>query len=269
MSFGLRGHWACLNDITSNWRSISALLDWSLETIVSAYEHLLSSLPKQPDIVVYGDDLGFQQSMYVSEVDFRNFLRPRMKTLFSRIRRLTTAKLLFHSCGAIRPILPDIADLGVDIVNLDSNARGMILDEIRGELPRNLILHGSTNLAGLGQALREGNKASVAQLVMEIVNSAPVVAAPLDNLSTAEEVSNAQLGAECMRQLAPDDVYRLRRYGPVRSVLEDLMPRAMAHLTDPFPSPPRTIRAGAAHAYDAGGQGPVFAETAAVHRGNH
>lgn len=226
MCFGLRNSWICLDDMTSNWRTISALLDWSLETIVSAYEQMLLGLTHTPDIVIYGDDLGFQQSMFVSEIDFRNFIRPRMRTLFSRLRRLTKAPILFHSCGAIRPILGDICDLGVDLINFDGSARTMIATEIRRELPKTMVIHGSHDLVALGHAVAVGNMASVALLTQEIVECMPVIAAPMDNIALAEDVEAARLGAEMLRQLDPDDVAAIGRLGPVRQVLEAAVARA-------------------------------------------
>lgn len=228
MCFGLRNSWVCLDDMTSNWRSISALLDWSLETIIGSYERMLAALPASPDVVIYGDDLGFQQSMFVSEIDFRNFIRPRMRTLLSRLRRLTPAPILFHSCGAIRPILRDIADLGVDLINFDGAARTMVATEVRRELPRGMIVHGSHDLVALGHAVNAGNMASVAILTTEIIDCAPVIAAPMDNLTSSEEVEVARRGAEFLRLLSPDDVAAIARFGPVRAILEQCVGHARA-----------------------------------------
>nr|CBJ55926.1 putative methyltransferase [Hyphomicrobium sp. AT3] len=228
MCFGLRNSWVCLDDMTSNWRSISALLDWSLETIVSAYKHLLSQLPRHPDILVYGDDLGFQQSMFVSEIEFRNFVRPRMRTIISRLRYLPKAAPCFHSCGAIRPIVGDLCDLGIDLFNFDGTARGMVCSEIRREIPRDVIIHGSSDLVALGRSVRSETMASVAILATEIADSMPTIAAPLDNISLADDVESARLGAEFLRQLTPDDVDDLARLGPIRSVLETAVASAKA-----------------------------------------
>lgn len=242
MCFGLRNSWVCLDDMTSNWRSISALLDWSLETIVSAYERMLGALQAPPDILVYGDDLGFQQSMFVSEIDFRNFIRPRMRTLLSRLRRLTPAPILFHSCGAIRPILRDIADLGIDLINFDGAARTMIATEIRRELPKRMIVHGSHDLIALGKAVSARNMASVALLTTEIIDCMPVIAAPMDNITSAEDVEAVRRGAEFLRLLSPDDVAAIGRFGPVKAILEPCVAQARSiELPDLSGAAPRTL----------------------------
>lgn len=220
MCFGLRNAWQFMDDITGNWRVASALLDWALETIVIAYEGLLSALPVPPDIVVYGDDYGFSGGMFISELDFRNFIRPRLRTLVSRLRRLTPASICFHSCGAIRPILGDISELGFEIVNLDPNAKSMIIGEIRREFSRDMIFHGTTDLVALGNAVRHRNMASIGILACELACSAPTIAAPIDVVSTPEELSNLALGTVFVRALSDQDFVDLRDLGPVRKILQ-------------------------------------------------
>lgn len=245
-SFLLRNAWTCLDGMASNDRRFSALLDWSLETIVQAYERMLERLPVAPDILVYGDDLGFQQSMFLSDADFRKLLRPRLQLLVSRLRQLTSAALCFHSCGAIRPILPDICDLGVDIINLDCTARGMACSELRRQLPKRLVFHGCSDLVALGRAVRCGNLASVALLTSEIVDSMPMIAAPVDSLSTSTDIDNAQLAAQFLRELAPDDIAAMAQLGPIRSVIESAVHKARAaELSAPLGMPPEFIPTGA------------------------
>jgi uroporphyrinogen decarboxylase len=49
---------------------------------------------------------------------FRNQMKPRLKILFERIRELSPeAKRFFHSCGNVRPLIPDFIEIGVEILN--------------------------------------------------------------------------------------------------------------------------------------------------------
>jgi hypothetical protein len=210
MCFGLRGNWQFLMDLTSDWRVANALLEWSLEAVASAYEHMLTALPTPPDVVLYGDDYGYQDSMFLSEHDFRRFVRPRLRTLFARLRRLTSAPICFHCCGAVRPILPDLLDLGPELVNLQYDARGMLAEEVRTELGGRVVMHGFTDLVALGRALQEGATGSIAVLTTELARTAPAVAAPVDSMGTAEELAAAAHAAAFVHALRPDDWERLR-----------------------------------------------------------
>ena len=228
MCFGLRNSWQFMEDLTSNWRPASALLDWSLETILQAYEALLSSLPRQPDIVVYGDDYGFSSGMFISEVDFRNFIRPRLRRLVSYLRHLTSAQICFHSCGAIRPIIGDIVDLGVEIVNFDPYAKSMIMSDIRRDIPADIVFHGTTDLVALGRSIRSRNMASVGILACELAESAPVIAAPNDVVSSPVELADLALAVAFIQASSDQDFEDLRQLGPVRCILERGVEAALA-----------------------------------------
>jgi Uroporphyrinogen decarboxylase (URO-D) len=226
--FGLRNAWQFMTDITDNWRVANALLDWSLETVAGGYETMLAALPSQPDVVLYGDDYGYQGGMFLSDEDFRTFVRPRLRTLFSRIRRATTAAICFHCCGAVRPILTDLADLGVELLNLQYDAKGMGLDDVRSALPGATVLHGYTDLHALGVALEQGDRRAVAVLTDELVRSAPAVAAPVDNLASERELRTTARAARFVRALSAEDVAELRRVGPARDVLDRAALRSAA-----------------------------------------
>ena len=238
MCFNLRNGWRFLEDLTGNWRVASALLDWSLETIEGAYHHMLIRLPAPPDVVIYGDDYGYEGGMFLSDADFRTHLRPRLRTLLSRLRRLTPAAVCLHCCGAIRPITGDLADLGVEIVNFDFNARGMGIDEMRRKLPRSVVFHGPVDLVMLGRVIDGGDPASVALFAMELASSTPAIAAPPGNLGTSEDLTAAVRGAAFVRALSAADLAALRRFGPVREVIERAIEAAVAAVLPALPETP-------------------------------
>lgn len=233
--FGLRGAWQFMDDLTGDWRIANALLDWSLETIEESYRCALSALPSDPDVIVYGDDLGFQSGMYLSDVDFRNFLYPRMQTLLARLRRMTNAAICLHSCGAIRSIVRDLAGLGAEMLNLDLYARNMLLAEVRKELPETVVLHAPVNLGALGEAVLEGNDATLALLACELAGAMPAIAAPIDSIRTAESLVANFHGASFVRALNADELVVLRDVGPVRSIIENARDKSRS---TPFPTIP-------------------------------
>jgi len=228
MCFMLRNTWQFMDDVAENRSAASALLDWSLETVISAYEYMLTSLANQPDIVIYNDDLGYQDGMFFSPPDFRNYIRPRLRILLTRLRNLTPAAICLHSCGSISPILPDIADLGVELLNLDTCSRGMEVMRLRRELPGSVVLHGATDVCALGEAVANRDKASVAYLITELAQSAPVIAGPVDNMSSAQEVLAAVRGAAFIRNLSDGGFEDLRRFGPVRSIIEEAIEKTLS-----------------------------------------
>jgi len=68
------------------------------------------------DIVYDGDDVGMQKGMMMSPAMWRRFLKPRYKELIDLCHRYGVF-FHFHSDGWIEPIIPDLVEIGVDILN--------------------------------------------------------------------------------------------------------------------------------------------------------
>jgi uroporphyrinogen decarboxylase len=70
------------------------------------------------DMIWTGDDVGTQKGMLISPDMWRRFLKPRMARFFSEVKavnpRVTVA---YHCDGAIQPIIPDLIEIGLDVLN--------------------------------------------------------------------------------------------------------------------------------------------------------
>ena len=70
------------------------------------------------DMIWVGDDVGTQSAMMISPQCWRRFLKPRMATFISEIKALNPQlKVAYHSDGMIAPIIPELVEIGVDILN--------------------------------------------------------------------------------------------------------------------------------------------------------
>jgi uroporphyrinogen decarboxylase len=70
------------------------------------------------DIIFIGDDVGAQNRMMISPALFREFLKPRYAELFSAWKRMNPAlKIAYHSDGYIVPVIGDLIEVGLDILN--------------------------------------------------------------------------------------------------------------------------------------------------------
>jgi uroporphyrinogen decarboxylase len=88
------------------------------------------------------DDVGTQEGLMVSREMFREFFAPRLSRLVD-LAHSHGAKLLFHSCGAIRPLVEDIIEIGVDILDpLQAAAKGMEPEALKADFGDRLCLHG-------------------------------------------------------------------------------------------------------------------------------
>jgi len=90
--------------------------------------HFLDELGDNVDIIKIGDDLGTQNSLLISPKMYRDILKPIHADFISFIKSRTKAKILFHSCGDVAPLIPDFIDIGVDILNPIQTSTGSISD---------------------------------------------------------------------------------------------------------------------------------------------
>ncbi len=92
-------------------------LDRLLEIHLANLEKFLGLVGKYIDILVFSDDLGMQNGPQMSRAMYQEFFQPRHARMWQRAKELADVKINLHSCGGIRPLLPDLIDAGLDIVN--------------------------------------------------------------------------------------------------------------------------------------------------------
>lgn len=94
---------------------------------IEFWEAVLDELGELVDIAGEGDDYGTQQSQLIAPEQFRAYYKPHIERILRFIKKKTPGiKLMFHSCGNVRPIIPDLIEMGVDILNpVHVSATGM------------------------------------------------------------------------------------------------------------------------------------------------
>jgi uroporphyrinogen decarboxylase len=142
----------CLVMMAADKKLAGALFDKLLELKLSFWEMALPQLADPSagsgqavvDVVTQADDYGTQTSQFISPRMFRKQLKPRLKILFERIKQLApNAKRFFHSCGNVRPLLPDFIEIGVEILNpVHIRANGMEPAALKREFGDELVFWG-------------------------------------------------------------------------------------------------------------------------------
>jgi uroporphyrinogen decarboxylase len=123
-----------------------ALLDKILETKLRFWESVLPTVASYVDIISESEDLGAQDRLLISPRSFRQHIKPRLRQLIAGIKQAAPhVKLLLHSDGAILPILPDLIEIGVDILNpVQVSAKGMgDTALLKREFGRDLVFWGA------------------------------------------------------------------------------------------------------------------------------
>lgn len=116
--------WFCL--LSSDQNLACKLMDKVLDFHIGYWDAMLNKVGKYAQVAIIADDLGSQDSLMISPGMYRKLIKPRHKKLIDFIKSKADIKVMLHSDGAIREIIPDIIETGVDILNpIQLTARGM------------------------------------------------------------------------------------------------------------------------------------------------
>ena len=116
------------------------------------------------DILLIGDDFGTQNNLIVSSEMLRRFIFPYLKKYIDLCKEYKV-RVMFHSCGAIKEIIPDLIELGIEILNpIQVRAEGMVPSELKNEFGDRLCFHGGLDIQ---QTLPRGKPDDVRNEVRE------------------------------------------------------------------------------------------------------
>ena len=141
--FKMRGFEDGYMDLVAEPERARQVMEKILEIKLAYWDRALAELGDSVDIIGEADDLGGQDRTLFSPSTYRALVKPLQAELFAFIRARTSAKVFFHSCGAIRELIPDLIEIGVDILNpVQVSASGMDSAELKREFGRDIVFWG-------------------------------------------------------------------------------------------------------------------------------
>jgi len=119
---------------------VGKLADLKIEFWKMALEELRDVV----DVVAEADDYGTQESQLIDPDQFRQYYNPHISRIISAMKKSAPeAKIMFHSCGNVRPIIPDFIDMGIDILNpVHINAAGMEPLQLKKDFGKDVVFWG-------------------------------------------------------------------------------------------------------------------------------
>jgi len=96
---------------------VSALFDRLLDGYVADLKRYIEAVGDNIDIIIFGDDLGTQGGLAVSPAKYRELVKPYEKKLFGYVKDHTDWRIFLHCCGSVYPVMRDLIEVGVDILN--------------------------------------------------------------------------------------------------------------------------------------------------------
>jgi uroporphyrinogen decarboxylase len=115
-----------------------------------------SALGKYIHYTSSGDDFATQSSLFVSEDMFSQLIKPYLKERIAFTKKFTDAFFLHHSCGSVFPLIGELIDSGVEILNpIQPKAALMHPANLKSSFGDKIVFHGGIDTQEL---LPFGNK---------------------------------------------------------------------------------------------------------------
>jgi uroporphyrinogen decarboxylase len=141
--FKLRGFEDGYMDLAADPARARRIMERILEIKIEYWSRVLPMLEGLVDVVGEADDLGGQDRTLFSPATYRALVKPFHRELFGYLHAHTDATVFFHSCGAIRDLIPDLIEVGVDALNpVQVSATGMDGAGLKREFGRDLAFWG-------------------------------------------------------------------------------------------------------------------------------
>ncbi len=113
----LRGYEQWLMDIVLNPEFLDALMDRALAWWLELVGAVLDEAGPYVDVVAIGDDVAFHDRPMVDLARYRKLFKPRHRRMIDLVKAKSDAKVLYHCCGAVKPLIGEFIEIGVDALN--------------------------------------------------------------------------------------------------------------------------------------------------------
>jgi uroporphyrinogen decarboxylase len=114
-AWALRGYEQMLMDLLVDPDLADRILEIPYRYHLAAAEKLVQM---GVDMIWIGDDIGTQRALLIAPDTWRRLLKPRMANFIATLKRINpNIKVAYHSDGVITPIIGDLIEIGLDVLN--------------------------------------------------------------------------------------------------------------------------------------------------------
>jgi uroporphyrinogen decarboxylase len=169
------------------------LLDKVNDVKMAYWDRALPEVGEYVDVMMLGDDFAGQDRLLMSPGTWRKLIKPRLKALFDLMHSKSRAKLFLHSCGALRAIIPDLIEIGLDILNpVQVSCVGMDTAELKREYGKDLVFWGggADTQNVLPHGTPEQVRAEVRRRLDDLMPGGGLVFTPVHNIQSDVPTEN-------------------------------------------------------------------------------
>jgi uroporphyrinogen decarboxylase len=124
---------------------VEAIIEHVVDYEVEATRRFLAACGGMLDIAYFGNDFGTQRGLFISPAMFERFIRKPLKRYFD-VSHEFGCKVMKHSCGSVRGIIPWFIEDGVDVLDpVQVRAAGMDLPSLVRDFGDQICFHGAVD----------------------------------------------------------------------------------------------------------------------------
>lgn len=139
----LRGFENFMMDLIIDKPLAHRLLARQVEAYLPRIDKYIEAIGPYVQIILVNDDLGAQSSLQIAPEVYREMVKPYQKKLWQYIKEKSQKFLLLHSCGSIHDLIPDLIEIGVDVLNpVQVSAANMDTRALKKEFGKDITFWG-------------------------------------------------------------------------------------------------------------------------------
>ena len=149
LSSWLRGMENFLMDMITGSKIAEAIVNKIGEFAVIINDEILNRFGEDLEYYAIWDDVASQQNMIMDPSLWRKYFKKWYKILIDNARKHNLI-ICYHLCGNITPIIPDLIEIGVQVLDpIQTSARNMDLLNLKKRFGKDLCFHGGIDVQQL------------------------------------------------------------------------------------------------------------------------
>ena len=165
----VRGLENILVDVMLNQDMVDFLQERFLSFFIEDFHRTLEAAGGKIDVFWALTDLGTQERLLMGRDVMQKYIFTPLEKMAEVVHR-EGVKLMFHSCGAVREVIPELIACGVDILNpLQPAAKGMEPAGLKRDFGKDIAFHGGIDIQYLLPQKTPGVVAAEAARVAHIL----------------------------------------------------------------------------------------------------
>jgi len=138
-----RGWMQFMRDLKRSPDFVTALVERMAQVYLDDLARYIEAVGDYVQVIGFGDDLGVQAGLQFHPDLYRRFFKPHHRRLYSLVHERTSAYVFLHSCGSVYDLIPDLIEVGVDILNpVQTSAAKMEPQRLKREFGERLTFWG-------------------------------------------------------------------------------------------------------------------------------